>query len=145
LPGYSHGLGPLLGKIAPVEDPDRQRVYQPGTKILLQAVDNCDIVPARLGEKALEGSGRHRDHLGQILGVAALLGLDQQGLEIMPAVLSPLLAAEGWGEEDVEVTEGLLHPIQLFRIHPTPPRAFTTLKQYPTISTRRCNTRRLSE
>jgi hypothetical protein len=85
-------------------------MLQPVSKILLQARDDRDIVPARIGEEALEGSGRHRDHLGQVLGVVALLGLDQQGLEIMPAVLSTLLAAEGQGEEDVEVTEGLGHP-----------------------------------
>jgi len=105
---------------------------QPGAQILLQAGDNRLIVPAHLGEKALEGSGRHWDHLGQILGAAAFLGLNQQGLEIMPAVFPPLYSAEGRGEEGVEVTEIIVNPLKLGHLHLTPPTGFTQLKKYLT-------------
>ena len=57
LPGHPHGLDALLGEIAAVEHPHRQRVLQLGTQILLQAGDDRVIVPASLGEKALHGPG----------------------------------------------------------------------------------------
>ncbi len=133
MPGYPHGFDALFGEIAAVEHPDRQGVRQPGTKMLLQAGDDRIIVPASLDEKALERPGRDRDHLSQILGVAALLGLDQQGLEIMPAVLPPLLPAEGRCEKGMEVTESLVNPLKRFHLHRTPPRPFTTLKKYLTL------------
>ncbi len=133
LPGHPHGLDPLFGEITAVEHPDRQWMLQPGTKILLQAGNDRIIIPARLGEKSLERPGRDRHHLGQILGVAPLLGLDQQGLEIMPAVLPPLFAAEGRGKEGMKVTESLVNPLKRVHFHPTPLSPFTTLRKYLTL------------
>ena len=45
---------------------------------------------------------------GQILGIGDLLGLEQQDLEIMAAVLPSLLAAKGASEEGMELPEGLV-------------------------------------
>ena len=50
-------------------------------------------------------------------------------LEIMPAVLPPLFAAEGRGKEGMKVTESLVNPLKRVHFHPTPLSPFTTLRR----------------
>ncbi len=141
LPGHPYRFDALLGEVAAVEHPHRQRVFQPGTQVLLQAGDDRGIVPAGLGEKALHRPGRDRNHLGQILGVAPLLGLDQQALQIMPAVFPPLLAAKGTSEEGMELQKGLVNPLEGCPLHrPHLPKA-PAVSRIILPKTRRCNTR----
>ena len=63
---------------------------------------DCLIGPPGLGEKALHRPGRDAHRFREILGVAPLLVLHQQRLKVIPAVIPPLLAAEGGRKEGVE-------------------------------------------
>ncbi len=141
LAGHTHRFHALLGKIAAVEHPHRLRVSQLGAQVFLQASYDRVIVPAGLGEKALHGPGRSRNGFGEILGVATLLGLDQQGLEIVPAVFPPLLASEGHCEERMKLSKRLVNPLEGCHIHhAASPYQSTTIPRMPYYITRRCNT-----
>ena len=70
--------------------------------MLLQALVDRAIVPAGIGEETLQVPGRNTYRFREVLGVAPLLGLQQQGLQIVPAVLPPLLASEGRSEERID-------------------------------------------
>ena len=121
LPSHSHRLHPLLGEIAAVQHPHRLRIIQPRTQILLQTPNHAVVVPASLGKKPLHRPRRYRNHLREVLGVAPLLRLHQQALQIVAAVFPPLLAAKGWREVVVEILKGLIHPLKVRHIHhPTP-------------------------
>ena len=99
------------------------------------------IVPAGLGEKALHDPGGSRNGLGEILGVATLLGPDQQGLEIVLAVFPPLLASEGHREESMELSERLVNPLKGCHIHHAASLSqSTTIPRMPYYTTHRCNT-----
>ena len=88
--------------IAAIEHPHRLRVSQPGGQVFLQPPYDCLIGPPGLGEKALHRPGRDAHRFREILGVAPLLVLHQQRLKVIPAVIPPLLAAEGGRKEGVE-------------------------------------------
>ena len=142
LPGHSHRFHALFGEIAAALHPHRLSVSQLGAQVFLQASYDSAIVPAGLGEKALHGPGRGWNGLGEILGVATLLGLDQQGLEIVPAVFPLLLASEGCREEGMELAERLVNPFKRRHIHhPASSSQSTTTSANPNYTTRRCNTR----
>ena len=97
----------------------------------MKASDDRIIIPAGIGEEALQGPGRHSHRFGEVLGVAPLLGLHQQGLKVVSAVLLPLLASEGRDEEGMKLLKGRVHPLELRRIHhPHPPS-----KAFPNSST----------
>ena len=132
----------LLGEVAAVEHPHRLRVSQPGGQILLQASHHCVIVPASLGEKALQCPCRDAHRFGKILSVAPLPSLHQQGLKIVPAAFPPLLAANGLGEEGMKLLKAVVDPLEVRRIHhPNHPSPSGHLSYQ---ITRRCSTRELA-
>ena len=61
--------------------------------------------------------GRDAHRLREILGVAPFLGLHQQGLKIGPAVLPPLLAAEGGRKEGVKFLKTVVDSLEARCIH----------------------------
>ena len=87
LSDYSHRLHPLLGKVAAVQHPYRLRVLQSRTQIFLQPTDHLAVLPGRCSQKPLQRSGRCRNRLRKVFGVASLLGLHQQALQVLTAVL----------------------------------------------------------
>ena len=139
LPGHSCRFPPLFGEVAAVEHPHRLRVPQPGGQVFLQPPYDCVIGPPGLGEKALHRPGGDAHRFREILGVAPLLGLHQQGLKIGPAVLPPLLAAKGRSKEVVKFLKAVVNPLEARCIHhPYRPPSSGHLS-YQT--TRRCSTR----
>ena len=97
-------------------------MLQPGSQVLLQPSDNRLIVPGRISEKPLHPSGRPRNRLRQVLSVAPLPGLYQQGLEIMTAVLPRPPAGKQRSEVSVKIPKGSVHLFESCRIHiPTSP------------------------
>ena len=75
------------------EHPHGLGVPQPGGQVFLQPPYDCVIGPPGLGEKTLHRPGGDAYRFREIFGVAPLLGLHQQGLKVIPAVLPPLLAS----------------------------------------------------
>ena len=114
-------------------------MLQPGGQVFLQPPYYCVIGPPGLGEKTLHRPGGDAHRFGEILGVAPLPGLHQQGLKIVPAVLPPLLASEGVRKKGVKFLKAVVDPLEARRIHhPNRPPSSGQLS-YQT--TRRCNTR----
>ena len=101
---------------------------------------DCLIGPPGLGEKALHRPGRDAHRFREILGVAPLLVLHQQRLKVIPAVIPPLLAAEGGRKEGVEFLKAVVDPLEARRIHHSNHPTSSVQPSYQT--TRRCSTRR---
>ena len=139
LPGHSRRFPALLGEVAAIEHPHRLRVSQPGGQVFLQPPYDCLIGPPGLGEKALHPPGRDAHRFREILGVAPLLVLHQQRLKVIPAVIPPLLAAEGGRKEGVEFLKAVVDPLEARRIHH--PNHPTSSVQPSYQTTRRCSTR----
>ena len=111
---------------------------KPGSQVLLKASYDCVVGPPGLGEKALHRPGGDAHRFGEILGVAPLLGLHQQGPKIVPAVLPPLLADEGCRKETMKSLEAVVDPLEARRIHhPYRPPSSAQLSHQ---TTRRCST-----
>ena len=90
--------------------------------MLLQPADHTVILPGRLREEALQRPWRCRHRLHQVFGVAPLLGLYQQALQVMTTVLPRLFAAKDRRKVGVEVLKGLVNPFKVCCIHrPAPP------------------------
>ena len=122
LPGHSRRFPPLLGEVAAVQHPHGLGVPQPGTQVLLKTSHHRVVIPGGGREEALHGPGRDPHRLGEILGVAPVLGLYQEGPEIVPAVVPRLAAPEQRSEEGMELPKGLVHTLKSRRIHvPAPP------------------------
>src|SRR5205823_1454683 len=60
---------------------------------------------------------RDRERFGHVLGVASLLGLDQQPLQVIATVLPPLLAPEVGHEFGVKGPKGCFDPFELCQFH----------------------------
>ena len=95
---------------------------QPGSQVLLKTSYDCVVIPGGFSEKPLHHPGRGRNRLRQVLGVAPLPGLYQQGLEVMTAVVPRLPAAKQRREVIVKIPKGPVHLFESCRIHiPTCP------------------------
>ena len=117
LPGHSRRFPPLLGEVAAVQHPHGLGVPQPGTQVLLKESHHRVVIPGGGGEEALHGPGRDPRRLGEILGVAPVLGLYQEGPEIVPAVVPRLTAPEQRSEVSVKILKGLVHLLESRSIH----------------------------
>ena len=97
-------------------------MLQSGPQVLLEPAHHQVVVPRRLGKKTLQRPRRRRNRLRQVLGVAPLLGLHQQALQIVATVLPRLPASKGWRKVVMKILKGLVHPLKVCRIHrPAPP------------------------
>jgi hypothetical protein len=121
LPRHPHALVPLLGEAGLVHHPDSLRVLQPGGHHFPQPVQHTLLVPGGLGQEALQHPGGGGHHLGKVLGVAALLALHQQGLQVLLTAFAPLLAAKGRGHLGVEGGETLPHLLEVLKVQPSTP------------------------
>ena len=70
--------------------------------------------------------------------LAPLLVLHQQRLKVIPAVIPPLLAAEGGRKEGVEFLKAVVDPLEARRIHHSNHPTSSVQPSYQT--TRRCST-----
>jgi hypothetical protein len=110
---------------------------------LLEAAGDGRIVPAGFGQEALQHAGRSAfDRFGEVLGIPPLGGLDEEALQVVPAALAPLLAAESRGECGMKLTKGFLNACELLQIHGIAPGAPSAPKSYLIRLTRRCKIRR---
>jgi len=113
---------------------------EPGAQILLKASDEGVVLPAGLGEEALEDASGNGQDFGEVLGVATLGRLDQQSLEIVPTPFATLPTPEERGEGGVEGAKRLIDPLELFQVQRQPPEDLSSSPGCLITLIRRCNT-----
>ena len=132
LKGHSNGLPALLGKVAAVHHPHRLWMFKPASQGLLKTLYDCVVIPRVFGEKPLHRPSVYPYRLGQILGVARLAGLHQQGLEITATVAPRLPAPKQRSKVSVKNPEKPRTPARK-PPHPLPYLTCQAFLNYPVI------------
>lgn len=92
-------------------------MLQPRPQVLLEPAHHQVVVPGGLGEETLHPSGGYAHRLRQVLSVAPVPGLHQQGLEILMTAFPRFTTAKQRTEVSVKILKGTAHLPQSRRIN----------------------------